>query len=357
MGKNKIDSADYTNMNQIEEETIGEAEDTGIVEGYGASYQSNWKKWLGYYKDILELQAIFHKVGIWTVGTGYTADVKTKKILDNIKGWGKDTFDDIVFNWSVVKRVNGDSFTEIIRDKAGRLINLKPLNPGRIKTIVDKYGMINRYEQWVNNGKIQEWKPKEMFHLAWNRIADEIHGRSTIEKMQWVIQARNEAMLDMRKVFHRYVKPLIITYADTDDETEIATLKVKLDKCVELGENMIMPKDSMTQERMSIPQYSTLDPIPWIRLLQEQFLLAEGVPSVILGSVDKNSEAESKVKYLAWQTVVKWSQKFIERQFFQQVGLKIKLPEPISIEPSLIEDEKKDRPLNKFGMEAGKDQK
>jgi len=356
----KISKARDTDMtNQVSDFSVSTATDTG-VSGIGeTTYQADWTKWLGYYYKIPELASVIDKKAMFTVGKGYTADAKTTKILDRIRGWGKDTFNIILQNTTRTYTIAGDSYAEIIKDTAGRLINLKPLNPGSMKIVANKFGLIKRYEQVARGVNVQTWKPEQIFHCAWNRIADDIHGISTIEKMEDVILMRNEAMSDLKTVFHRYVKPLLTFVVDTDNEAEIEAFKKEVDKTVKNGENLVIPKDTVDKiDRTSIPQFSTLDPIPWIQYLEKFFIMAEGVPSIVLGKGDDVTEASAKISYLAFQQMVEWNQLYLERQIEAQLGLKINLSFPASIAPELISDEKKDSGREKItGQVAGKDQK
>lgn len=328
---NNISSAANTDMtNKVINVTVDYATSTSETE-----FRPNWDKWNGYYKVIPELHAVVDKKAIWTVGKGYTADEKTSKILDRIRGNGKDTFNDILFNAVRTMTICGDFFAEIVKNKRGELRNLKPLNPGSIKIIANAQGIITRYEQWTIMGKYGSFSPENILHLANNRIADSIHGSSTIEKVEQVILARNEAMSDMKTVFHRYVKPLIISQVDTDDASEIASYKAKLDSAVANGENMVIPKDTATMERVSIPENSTLDPLPWIKTLNHYFIVAEGVPEIILGVGEGSTEATSKILYLAFQQMIEWNQKYLEEQLKAQIGIEINLEFPASIEPSM----------------------
>jgi hypothetical protein len=227
---------------------------------------------------------------------------------------------------------------------------LKPLNPATIKIIASDKGIIQRYEQYVSKRLVNKFSPDEMFHLAWNRQADMIHGISTIEKVERIILMRNEAMEDMKIVFHRYVKPLLISEIDSDDETAISTYKSKLDAAVKNMENLIIPKGTATIERVSIPQGSSLDPLPWITKLNYYFMLAEGVPEVILGLGKDTTEASSKIVYLAFQQMIEWNQFFLTSQIKAQLGLDIKLAFPASIEPSLLETQGKQRKMNNMEM-------
>jgi hypothetical protein len=295
------------------------------------------------------LKAVIDKIALWTMGKGYTADKNTSAILQRIKGNGKDTFNTILHNSIRTYKICGDSFCEIIRDKANRISNLKPLNPGSIRIVSNKKGIIERYEQVeydsvLNIGKakvLATWKPEEMLHFSNSRIADEIHGIPTTEKLQNVIKKWNMSMDDMAVVFHRYVKPLLVWKLDTDDTTEIAAFKVKAEKAIKDMENMYVPQNTADLERMSIPQYSTLDPLPWIQMLQSHFIMAEGIPEIILGQSAERSEATSKILYLAFQQTIEWEELYIEEQIKAQLGIKIKLEFPASIDPSIMTDSRK----------------
>jgi len=330
---------------------------TGFIE---TKYTTEWAKWHGYYRGIPEIQAVVDAKARWTVGKGFEADEKTKQMLSKIKGFGKDTFNSLLYNLCRTYTIGGDSYAEIIKDKAGRLINLKPLNPASITIVVDKFGILTRYEQTsntANGGKII-FQPNQILHFAWNRIADEIHGISTIEKLTTIILSRNEALDDLKTVFHRYVSPIQIWELDTDNESEISSFKSKVETAFKYKENIFIPKDTVKlSDRLSIPQYSTLDPLPYLRLLQKFFIIAEGVPEVIMGWGEETTEATSKIIYLAFQQMIEHNQLFIQDTLKAQLGIEINLVFPASIEPDLISNQKKESSLTTMGVNPTKDQK
>ncbi len=304
----------------------------------------NFESYMGYYKTIPELSSAIDTKAYWTVGKGYEADEATKKILQNIRGWGKDTFNTIIENMVRTYNIGGDAFAEIIKDK-GKLINLKPLNPAEIKIVVNSKGVLVRYEQISGTSKPIKFKPNEIFHLAWNRIANEIHGTSIIEKIVTIILMRNEAMADIKTVFHRYVKPLWIWQLDTDDPTKIAAFKTKADQTVQNSENIYIPKGTAEAERVSIPQYSTLDPLPWIENLTQYFFQATNMPDVILGSAKQTVEASAKILYLAFQQTIEKNQLFLEENILAQLDIKLDFKFPESIQADLIKGNAKDGPI------------
>lgn len=320
----------------------------------GTRYYPDWAKWFGYYKTVPELQAVIDKKAIWTIGRGFQAEGKVKERLGRIRGIGIDTFDSIMLNMIRQYTICGDAFAEIVRNSRKEIINLKPLNPGTVVIISNDRGMISGYEQVTKSGKKVKkirFKPDNIFHLAWNRLGDEPHGKSTIEKLVDIIDSKNEAMKDLRIIFHRYVKPLIISMADTDDETELASLKTKLDNAVKNMENLVVPKGSMEMERVSIPQYSTLDPLPWLQLLQRYFITSEGVPEVILGHGSDTTEASSKILYLAFQQNIEYNQLFLEQQCKSQLKMEIEFNFPADIAPEMEQDVRKKRDIRNMEMD------
>ena len=100
----------------------------------------DWNRNLGYYKQIPELKTAVDTKVTWTIGAGIEADEETLLLLGTIKGNGKDDFNTILKNQDRVAILDGDSYAEIIRDEEEILINLKPLNPSKIKIILILWG-------------------------------------------------------------------------------------------------------------------------------------------------------------------------------------------------------------------------
>jgi len=306
-------------------------------------------QYLGYYKKIPELKSAVCALATWIVGKGYeTEDTGTQVILDHVTGWGEDTFNSIMWSMLVQKKIYGDSFAEIIRDPDKKtLINLKPLDPASIKIIADEFGIIKRYEQIskvpIEKGKtLQKFDPEEILHLCNERIADEIHGTSIIEACEWVILAKNEAMEDQKKLMHRNVKPIIFFKLDTDDQAKIDAFIVKMDNCVLKGENIYVPKGNVEFEILSVPANATLNANPWIQYLDNFFYRAVGVPKVVLGGSEEFTEATSKIALVSFSQTYYREQTELIADLWNQIQLKIKLNQPVSIQNELLTDESKD---------------
>ena len=305
----------------------------------------NWSQYFGYYKTIPEFAAVTDAKATWTVGKGFMADKVTTFNLSFIRGWGKDTFNTIIENMIRTYHIGGDAFAEIIRNKEGILINLKSLDPGTISIVVDQKGIIKRYEQ---NSKIRgklpkRFKPDQIFHLARNRVADEIHGNTMTERLAEIILMRNEAMTDWKRVMHRNVDPVIIIHADTDDPMKIAKIRSDWESVKKNGETWIVPKDVIVPEFVTVGGNASLNPLPWIESLNNYFYQSAGVPQIILGGTGAITEAAVKIAYLAFQQTIEEEQLFIEEQVAAQLGLGIELEFPASLENELISDKKKDR--------------
>ena len=305
----------------------------------------NWSRNLGYYKEIPELRMAIDTKTTWIIGAGIEADEQTLLLLGTIKGNGKDTFNSILKNQLKVSILDGDSYAEIIRDNEGMLVNLKPLDPGKMKSFWNNKGRIIRYEQ-VNSKKFfsffkrknTKFEPEEIFHLTRGRIGDEIHGTSVIDTVKWIIDARNEAMSDYKRVMHRNIDPLWIYHMDTDDEAEIKKFKRKNDAARGKGENMYIPKGVVVPELVSVAANATLNPLAWIDNLNDYFWQQVNVPQIIVGNAKSFTDASGKIVYLAYEQSVKARQLYLEEQVLAQLNIEIKLTFPASLQSDAKSD-------------------
>ncbi len=345
MTEQRINSAVESDLTNAVKDFSVASSDTDGTEGSIETRWDNakWTQYFGYFEVIAELNAAINAKATWTIGKGYEANPQTTLTLDSIIGWGKDTFNTILENMIRTYYIGGDAFCEIIRGKENNLINLKPLNPGTITIITGKNGVIKRYEQNARTKKpTKTFTPDKIFHLARNRVADQIHGVSVISSVENIILARNEAIADYKVVMHRNVYPRMIFHLDTDDETEITTFKTKMDNAYSKNENFYVPKDVVVPELMAVAPNATLDPKAWIEQQGDYFYEAVGVPQIILGGSGEFTEASAKIAYLAYQQNIEEEQLFIEEQVGMQLGLSIELEFPASLENELLSDKAKD---------------
>ena len=296
-----------------------------------------WSEYLGYYKTIPELKVAIDTKATWTIGAGFEANEITSLQLSIIKGNGKDSFNSIIKNMVRTYTIAGDSFAEIIRDKFDTIINIKPLDPSAIVIVQNRQGRIKRYEQ-VNKVKKtkKKFKTWEIFHLSRERIADEMHGISVIPSVQFIIDARNEAMSDWKRVMHRNVEPLWIFHLDTDDDTKITAFKNKYNNVRKDGENLFIPKGIVEPEVVGVAPNANLNPLAWINQLNDYFFQAVNVPQIIIGNAKEFTDASGKIVYLAYEQSVKAEQLYIEEQVLGQLNIAIELTFPASLESDAI---------------------
>lgn len=333
MSQYEINNTTTTNMSSnvpdysVSSKSIDEAQN-----GKFRWYNSKFNEYLGYYKTIPELKQAIDALARWTGGKGYTTDTRTKVILENITGWGEDSFDSIIQNMIIIKKVNGDSFAEIIRNDDGTLINIKPLNPSNIVTVVDEKGIIESYEELnKNRQKVRTYKPYQILHLSNDRVANEVHGVSVIESCKWVIDARNEAMTDWRVMLHRNLTGVRIIEVEEDNTTKLAKLSQMWETAIKNKEVLILPKGTAS----NVPVPSPTNPENWIRYLENFFYQAVGVPKVILGGSADYTEASSKVGYLTFEQVYMSEQRILEQDLWNQLALRIKFERPVSLKEDI----------------------
>jgi len=348
MAEGNISKATVTDMRSVVDDySVPSAQTEGVSDQKETTYISTkWFQWFGYYKKIPELKSAIDAKATWTVGKGFTADIRTTALLDNVNGAGNDTFDGILKNMLIVAQINGDAYSEVIRNDKGTLINLKPLDPASIRVVFNKKGLIIRYEQINKVGTVvnveHKFEPQEVFHLTKDRIADEIHGTSIVEAVEWVILARNEVMEDQKKLMHRNVAPRIIWHLDEDNEDKIKAFKDKQDLLVKYAENIVVPKGTVEHEVLTVAPNATLNPLPWIEYLSSFFFQAVRMPQIIVGGSQEFTEATAKIAYLAFEQTVKEEQRDIIEQVWDQLALRIELAFPASLQNELLSDTSKD---------------
>jgi hypothetical protein len=340
MAQTDVGQTTTTNMdNQVQNFTVdSQALDEPFDHDDNYWDNPHWNEYLGYYKEIPELKKAIDALADWTVGKGVNADMEQEVILEHISGWGEDTFQNVMWNMIVTKKVNGDAYAEIIRD-GNTLVNLKPLNPRNMRVVVDKKGIIKRYEELnrTRDKAIKKFKPDEILHLSNDRIANEIHGVSVVEACKWIIDARNEAMSDWRRILHRNLAGLRVIEVDEDDTNKLNSLKTQWKDAINKGEVLILPKGTASPVNTQPPT----NPENWIRYLENFFYQAVGVPKIILGGTNDTIEASSKIGYLVFEQVYMSEQRLLEADLWNQLGLKIEFERPVSLKDDVVESEAK----------------
>jgi len=313
-------------------------------------YLCDWTKWHGFYRKIPELRSNIDIECRWIIGKKITFKNKAAKDASKrIKGKGKETLRQIFYNLKKVSKICGDGYAWCPRDKAGRLKNIKILDSGTMEIRADKYGIVYEYAQVAIKGHgghhqvgsgikgeketLETFKPEEILHIRNEAIGDEIHGIPEPEKLLDIIKMRHQGMSDNSVIFHRYGKPTYFFEANTDDETDLAAIRDKLDKVKKNFEDAVFPKGTLEKiERVATPQYSSLDPIPWLTHLRSYFTESSGVPELVKGKSDEVSLAAGKLNFVSFKEKIIMQQLEYEEDILNQIGLDIKLEDPIQID-------------------------
>jgi hypothetical protein len=306
--------------------------DSGEV--YGTGYIPNFKKWHGYYRQIPELRSVVNKLASWTFGRGIKASEENKNKLEKIKGWGKDSARGVLKNQWRVALICGDSFAHILPGG-----NLKPLNPDNVAIVTNKQGIIIGYEL---KGRKELYNPEEIYHLSYERIADEIHGIPFPEALEELILSRNEGIKDLRVLYHRNVKPIKFFEVETDDQAKLASVENTINEAYAKTENVVIPAGVIKEIKdSSTAQYSIIDPLPYIKFLVRQFVTACGMPEVVMGWGEETTEASSNIIYLAYQQEIEDMQQYNEEMILEQLGIELELEFPASLEKEIQMNEAK----------------
>jgi hypothetical protein len=153
---------------------------------------------------------------------------------------------------------------------------------------------------------------------------------------------RNEAMADYKKLLHRNIYPVRVWKLDTDVPSQINSFKAKVAASKGEGEDIFIPKGSVETELATVPSNSSLNPLPWIQLLNQYFFQAVGVPQIIIGGSQELTQTAAQIAYLAFEQTIEEEQLFIEEQLLLQLNLVINLEFPASLQNNLLSDDRKD---------------
>lgn len=330
---------------------------------------SNFEQQWGYFNKIPDLKVAILGKAIWTVGKGFTCDPSTQAIVDHMRGWGKDSFEDIIFNMEVMKRVSGDAFAEIVWDdpkERNFAINIVPLNPKNIKIIVNEFGQVVRYEQWIGaqHGKIitaikkllgknpvRKIDVKDMFHLCHNRLGDQIHGISDIDVVESTILAQEKNFTYAERAAELSSHPFFVFKLKSDNETKLAITQENIKNAINQGTFAIFPDDdnSLTIEPpVQINPGSTV--FEFENLARNRFFRATGTPQVLAGN-SSGSEAGTKMEYFANEQIWEKDQTYLEKQILNQLYLKINFNPPATMQAALQTDESKDGSAHMLNMQ------
>lgn len=292
----------------------------------------------GYYLSIPEIFSAANALATWAVSRGWKAkDPKTTVELSHVRGMGKDSFTQLMWNHEVVKLVVGDAFQQWKRDKdKGILLNIIPISPERVRLVYTKSGLLKRYDAW--NGS--EWKAislNEMLHSSNKRLGDQLHGTSQIEPAKKIIDARNEALDDERIIKHRD-KALGIAYYQTDKAGKIAYANTQIEKAVKNGEMVGLPDGTVKIE--PYPSRSSEDRTGWISYLENFFYQIFGVPRSIASS-DGTSEVGGKMGHVIFEPIYTKEQMDLEDDLWNQQQIAITFNRPPSLGGLVQEEEQK----------------
>lgn len=349
MADNSVQNTTTTNMSNIVDDFIVSPKLPDVASPVQETYYDNpnFSTYFGYYKTIPELKRAIDAMATYTVGKGFDTDSASQIVLEHVGGNGKQTIDEIFWDMLVIAMVNGDAYAEIIRDDnadpQSLMTNLKVLDPSTFRVVYNSSGMVIRYEQRNRRSDGSEnnikWEPNQIFHITNDRVADETHGTSVIESCKWVIDARNEAMSDWRRISHR--STIRVLYVDIDDNSRLATLKTQWADAIANGEVLLLPVKRADAE---LADY-TLPPVDaflqWIKYLENFFYQAVGIPKIILGGSEEFTEAGSKIALLTFDQKWKTMQNKLENAIWNQLYIKLNFVEPVSIKNELVTDEQK----------------
>ena len=322
-------TTDFSNQGSEFQVTSQDTDGTEFTETF---YIPNFPKWHGYYRQIAELRTVINKFASWTFGRGIKADEANKKKLKKIKGIGNESARSVLKNSWRTAMMCGDSFGQIIEGG-----NLKPLNPGKVAIVANAEGIIVGYEmQTKNQGETIRFEPDEIYHLSYERIADEIHGIPFPEALETLILSRNEGIADLRTLYHRTVNPMNFFEVETDDDTKLNSLENTINEAYKNFENVVIPMGILKDvKRSSVDSSAGVNNLEYIKFLVRLFVTSVGMPEIVMGWGEGTTEASANIMYLSFQQEIEDMQLYNQEVIEFQLKIKIELEFPASIETAI----------------------
>lgn len=355
-----ITKAQVSDYDQITEYQPGFSDTDGVTDQDEQEHTNpRWQIQWNYFTNVAELHNALLMKGYWNTGKGWTADDNTTAMLEDVTGWGTDTFDDIMLNMDVMSMVAANSFSHIVRnpDNPKKILNLKPLNPGTIRWYTNKEGRITRYEQFTRTKKgekktFRTFRPDEIFHISNNRMADNMGGLSVIDVLEPIIKADEEMFEITRKVMRQQAIPFIIFKYKTDKTATIEAIIEKIRKIREKYDDLHIPDDEniLSWEPVQISPSQLI--MTWRDDLRNKFYRAIGLPQIVPGGSVGAADSDSRVIYLAFEQLVTQRQRFLQNQIKRQLGLDVRFNPPTTMADLIGKDENKDGQAP-FNTQAG----
>ncbi len=307
-------------------------------------YTPDFKKWNGLYRKVPEYRLAVNKLVSWTFGRGFTGSKTELDKIKKIRGFGKDSGRSVFKNCWKVALICGDSFAHKIRDAQGRQTNVKPLNPGNVTVVTAQNGILSHYELGPEKQRVEL---EDMYHLSYEREADETHGIPLGEALEKLLESRGECVQDLRILYHRQIKPIQFYEVETNDEAKLKAVEATINKAYRKSENIVI-KAGMIKEikRSGTPQYSNPDvaALEYLKFLIRYFITSIGVPEVVMGWGSETTEASSKVIVTSYEQDV-WDMKQYNVEMMEiQLNIKIDIIPAPSIMDDLKKDDSKDGP-------------
>lgn len=333
---NKTTTTDLNNANLDYSTPLGHIDDASPQVRYW--HNDYWAEGLGLWDDNPAYKEPIRALARWTVGKGYTTEsTRDAILLENITGWGEDSFQSILTNAIIVKKTNGDSYTEIIRNDGGTLVNLKPLNPSNVRIVIDSKGMITGYELRDSSGKWNPINTYKILHLCNDRIASQIHGTPAWKACKWELETRKEVLNNTKRVLQRGT--IRIIYVDADNQTILDKLKTEWATGIKNGEVVLLPgKRGQDFEVVdyAIPDISAL--MTFVQYLDNRIYQSLGIPKAIADTSDF-TEAASKVGYMTFEPVYTEEQTLLEQDLWNQLAIRVKFNRPPSLTSTMQSSE------------------
>ncbi len=309
-------------------------------EGY---YNTDYQKWNGFVCQIPLLESIISIRAasiMCSWKTEGTHAEQAAEMLDNWDGRGNQGFKELLKSMYSVAYICGDSYAEIIRDgDSGPITNLIILPSDNIQLVI-KDGRIKSYKE-KNTQK--EFSPDKIFHLRYGTRGASVHGSSKIEGMNNILISFIQMQEQGDNIFRLFSKPRALIHANSDRKADLDKIAERFaDKDNLYSAVTVLPATLIGKvEKMDLSM--PLNPGDWLKVIQEQIMMATQTSNLVLGGGYSTSEEDAKTRLGGFRQSIRYDQKWLEEAVQTQLFRKMWKTNPPTLKLSYATESQDER--------------
>ena len=253
------------------------------------------------------------------------ADVTRRWTNEEMEEPKKETFEAWVKDYKTVATWMAQNKPPTKENGNGDLVELKALDPLWMRVNRDAFGNILGYVQWGLTPIPQSVTADKLVVMRWMTKSwahENAYGTSILMPVQRHVSLLIQAEEDMKLWFHQYGKPMLVTYAGTQEKpypTPKISYLVNALAARGPGTDVVLPGDCKLEMIQGGTGQTTGTFKDWSSYLREKVYEAIGIPSVLMNLSAAPSGATSDVTLQGFIADEQMIQEVVGEQLMKQL--------------------------------------